>query len=201
MENGCYCLTTDFKAIKPENWDPSVHEPQGVLMASEDWRPFVMGLEWGCGLPWAEKEGVDCQDLSIRNRLILDSLEATKEIVRRHKDAGIAAPAAEWCLDYSYGRIGKGWWALPSNSELYQIARYKQEIVECYCHMSPKTNNFLHHFFWSCTCPPECYLARNIRIRWKTIDDYMPWQWGLRTAPISVISVTNIPIDIECNII
>ena len=201
MENGCYCLTTDFKAIKTENWNPSVHEPQGVLVVSESWRPFVMGMEWGCSLQWAEMQGVDCQDLSIRNRLILNPLEATKEIVRRHKVTGIAAPAAEWALDYSYGCIGKGWWALPSVNELYQIVRYKQEIVECYCHMSLKTNNFLHHFFWSCTCPPECYLARVIRVFWDTIEDDMYWNYAHRKGRASVIPVTNPPIDIECNII
>ena len=131
MVTGCYCLTTDFKAIKPENWDNSVHEPQGVLVVSESWRPFVMGLNWGGRLPWAEKGGVDFQDFGT---LILDPLDATKEIVRRHKEAGIAAPAAEWCLDYSYRRIGKGRWALPTQEQCLSIFRYQDQIQQClYC--------------------------------------------------------------------
>ena len=122
-----------------------------MLVVSEYCKPFVVAPEFKDNPPWAEMQGVDFQNFPVCNTLILDPLDATKEIVRRHKEAGIAAPAAEWCLDYSYGRIGKGRWALPTSIQLRAIYRYKYDIWTCRYVLYPQdSKEFELCRLWSC---------------------------------------------------
>lgn len=148
MKNGVFCLTTDFEALKADKWKAAMHEPQGILVVAEGWKPFVFAPKWTSRLSWIDSTHIPTDVQCPMGGLILDSLHITHQIVNAFHNENLTVPAAEYCLNYACGRIGQGQWALPSIIQLQYIAKYKYQIKDCLSIMGRNTHK-ADMFAWS----------------------------------------------------
>ena len=104
---GVWCLTTDKKAVKPDDWDSNRHKPMGVGVITEK-TAFIVLPAPQASLPFGSKSVQEYDDV-VYDEETYDNAAATDCIDTAHQDiegfvyddkrfSFVGAPAAEYCI-------------------------------------------------------------------------------------------------------
>ena len=104
---GAWCLTTDKKAVKPDDWDNNRHKPMGVGVITEN-TAFIVLPAPQAALPFGSTD-VEKYDDIVYDEETYDNAAATDCIDTAHQDIEgfvyddmrfpfVGAPAVEFCI-------------------------------------------------------------------------------------------------------
>jgi hypothetical protein len=104
---GVWCLTTDKKAVKPDDWDSNRHKPMGVGVITEK-TSFIVLPAPQAALPFGSTD-VEKYDDIVYDKETYDNAAATDCIDTAHQDIEgfvyddkrfpfVGAPSAEYCV-------------------------------------------------------------------------------------------------------
>ena len=142
LQKGVYCFSQAGALYKASEWDKT-QLPQGVVVVPDETgeHAFIIAPHNTIAAQFSPRKEVAGL---ITDKESWDALTATKRIAEAYKGAHHTdpdgeteydfdgSPAADFCLQYSHGRIGAGEWALPTVKQLQAIAAAKREVNECF---------------------------------------------------------------------
>lgn len=181
LQKGAYCFSQLGVLRKANEWDKKNMLPQGVVVVPEDGgeHAFIVALHSTIVAQLSPRKEVAGL---ITDRESWDALTATKRIAEAY--AGMhhddpdgeteydfdGAPAADFCLGYSHGRIGAGEWALPTEKQLKAMSEHRRELNACFRAMGCPTLPM--GYYWSSIASEDNpWCAWNVNINYGYTGD------------------------------